>query len=347
MPVISRTIRASAIPGLAAIAITACGSQSSASDGANAATPAKGAAASSAVLAQAAQAAPAVASQTALPITQGLYIADYSSSCASADVVFFYDGANYGYILQALPGDRMNSARPASAEIHHIQRAGASTRGGKDYDSNFNGFTRIWKAESVGNEVQGVKATGTGRFIWREGSLSARQMEYDDATYQKCVFPQLSPLMQAAVRQYRPQLASGAAPQASAGAQAPGTVASLPIEKGYWAVDMSCAQAIREADPYGLPDDIPFTYLDEKIDYLGALAIKRYEALGGNRYRLHGRASYGNGEPIEVPSRTDIIVNSRTSFTASSNDSMGSSTNRYTHCPTSQIPAAIRESFEG
>jgi len=338
MPAVSRT---SVVLSLAALAVTACGSQSSASD--NAAAPAKGRAA---VPTQAAQVAPAAASRAAMPIEQGLYIGDYSESCAKADVAFFYDGANYGYILQALPGDRMNSPRPARVETHPILRSGASTRGSKDYDPNFDGFTRVWTADAVGNEVQGAKAAGTGRFIWREGSPSARQMEYGDTTYRKCTFAQLSAPMQAAVRQFRPQLTNGAASPAGAGEQTPGNVDFLPIEKGYWAQNMSCAQAIREADPDGLPDDIPFTYLDEKIDYLGALDVKRHEVLGGNRYRLHGRASYGNGEPIEVPSRTDIVVNSRTSFTAMSNDSMGSSTTRYTHCPTSQIPRAVRDIFE-
>lgn len=71
------------------------------------------------------------------------------------------------------------------------------------------------------------------------------------------------------------------------------------------------------------PKPWPFERLDEKIEYLGALAVKLYEALGSNRYRLDGRASYGNGEPIEVTSRTDIIVNSHTSFTTTSNDAWG------------------------
>ncbi|ALC13285.1 hypothetical protein LH20_15110 [Sphingopyxis sp. 113P3] len=353
MPTVSCIMRGAATLALGAVAATGCGSQSATGDSANATTPAKGDAMNAVALAQPAQTAPAAASQTALPIAQGLYIADYSRSCSAATELFFYDGRSIGYIQQALPGNNMNSPRDASVEMHTIRRTGTAARGSKEYEADLTGFTRIWLTDDIVSnagfpiEARGVKPTREGEFVMREGSMSARQMEYDDTTYRKCALPQLSSQMQATVRQFRPQLASGAAPQASASAQTPGTVTSLPIEKGYWAIDMSCAQAIRQADPDGLPDDIPFEHLDEKIDYLGELAVKRYEALGGNRYRLHGRASYGNGEPIEVPSRTDIIVNSRTSFTATSNDSMGSSITRYTHCPTSQIPSAIREIFEG
>lgn len=333
MPIISNAIRAGTVFGLAAFAMTACGSQSAASDNADATAPAKGSAASAAVPTQAAQTAPAAASQMALPIAQGIYADVESGGCANAPYIFFYDGTNIGNVSQTM-----------GAEVHKIQRVG---RGGKDADADFTGFMRVWKADDAGGEVQGAKATGPGRFIWREGSPSAHRMEVFDTTYQKCAFAQLPAQMQATVRQHRPQLASAAAPQPGAGAPAPGTVATLPIEKGYWAIDMNCAQAIREADPNGISDDIPFTLLDEKIDYLGALAVKRQEALGGNRYRLHGQASYGNGDPIPVPSRTDIVINSRTSFTAMSKDSMGSSTTRYTHCPTAQIPRAIREIYEG
>lgn len=315
--------------GFTAFAVTACGSPSSANDSADTAAPATGAAAHAAL----AQAGPAAASHTTLPIEQGIYADVESGGCASAPYIFFYDGKNIGNISQTM-----------GAEVHQIRRVGA---GGKDADADFTGFTRVWKADDMGGEVQGAKATGPGRFVWREGSPSARQMEVFDTTYQKCAFAQLSTQMQAVVRQHRPQLISAAVPQAASEAQAPGTVALVPIEKGYWAMDMSCAQAIREADPDGLPDDLPFTYLEDRIDYLGQLAVNRYESLGGNRYRLHGQASYGNGEPIQVPSRTDIIVNSRTAFTATSNDRMGSSTARYTHCPTSQIPGAVREIFEG
>lgn len=318
------------------ILLAACGSQSATGDSANAATPAKGDAMNAVALAQAA---PAAGAQTALPIAQGLYIADYMGSCAAADAAFFYDGGNYGYILQALPGDRMNSARPASAEIHHIQRVGTPTRGSADYDANFTGFTRIWTADSVGSEVQGVKAAGAGRFTWREGSASARQMEYDDTTYQQCAFTQMSPQMQAAVRQYRLQLAGGAAPRASAGAQAPGRVAFPPIEKGYWAEDISCAAVVRNFDDYAA-GDAPLHFLSDKSGSLSAnFEVQRYEALGGNRYRLHGRWHNENGSEA---GHQDITVASRTRFT-----SEGELGGQYEHCPTSQIPSAIREIFEG
>jgi hypothetical protein len=321
MPAISR---ASAILGLAALAVTACGSQSSANDNANAAAPASDAVATP-------------GSETALPIEQGVYIGDYMDSCASADTVFFYDGAAYGHILQATAGDRMNSARPASAEIYPIRRAGIPTRGASDYDPNFVGFTRVWKAEDVGTEVQGVKATGPDRFIWREGSASARQMEYDDTTYRKCAFAQLSPQMQATVRQYRPQLDGGLGTQASAGAQAPSRVAFPPIEQGYWTWSASCAQAIRNNE---------LIYIDDKR-WSGA-DILRVNDLGGNRYRLYTSFMDEDGpvvEPnLENNDKETLTIHSRTRFSGMRDDD--TSPTNYIHCPTSQIPASVRRDYE-
>lgn len=315
-----------------AMMLSSCGSQSSASDSANTATPAQGGAMNAVALTQAAQGAPAAAAQTALPIEQGLYISDYSGSCASADLAFFYDGSNYGYISQALSGDRMNSARPASAEINRIQRVGVPTRGSADHDANFSGFTRIWRAGAVGNEVQGVKATGTGRFIWREGSLSARQMEYDDTAYQTCGFAQLSSQMQAAVRQYRPQLASGPAPQASIAMQAAtGGAPALPVSKGYYAANVSCAEATTDSTDL-------LIYLDEKrlASFDGSQRIQRVEALGGNRYRVSTRSADGHVF-------SDVYtVNGSGSFTIATSDGHRSN---YTHCPTVQLPRAEREEW--
>ncbi|MGV1685114.1 hypothetical protein [Sphingopyxis sp. NJF-3] len=331
---------ATGVLGFAAF-VTACGSQSAASDNAEAGPLTKGAAATAVMAAQGAQAAPAAASQTALPIGQGLYIADYIESCASADVLFFYDGSHYGDILRALPGDPMNSARPASADIYRIQRVSTPARGGKDQDAAFAGFTRIWKAEAVGGEVQGVKATGTGHFTWREGSPSARQMEYDDTTYRKCAFAQLSPQMQAAVRQFRPQLAGGGAQQAGASLQTPAGTAFPPIEKGYWTWSASCAQAIRENE---------LIYIDDKT-WSGA-EILRINALGGNRYRLYTSFMDDAGPVIspdlEENDKSVLTIISPVSFTSLSEDSgMANTAIKYTHCPTATIPAAIRKDYEG
>lgn len=334
----SSILRSVATLAIGAVAVTGCGSQSTAaSDSANAATPAKGGGTATAAVALT-QAVPAAGAQTALPIAQGLYIADYMGSCAAADAAFFYDGGNYGYILQALPGDRMNSARPASAEIHRVQRVGTPARGSADYDANFTGFTRIWTADSAGNEVQGVKAAGAGGFTWRDGSASARQMEYDDTTYQQCAFTQLSPQMQAAVRQYRPLLAGGATSQASAGTQAPGRVAFPPIEKGYWTWSGSCAQAIRGNE---------LIYIDDKT-WSGA-DILRINALGGNRYRIY-TSFMDDAGPVVAPNLEDndketLTIHSRTSFSGARDDD--DSPTNYIHCPTSQIPASIRRDYEG
>jgi hypothetical protein len=164
-------------------------------------------------------------------------------------------------------------------------------------------------------------------------------MEVFDTTYQKCAFAQLSAPMQATVRQHRPQLASGGAPQASAGTQTPGKVAFPPIEKGYWAEDISCAEVIRHYDEYAA-GDAPLYYLSDRSGSLSAnFEVQRYEALGGNRYRLQGRWHNENGSET---GHQDITVASRTRFT-----SEGELGGQYEYCPTSQIPASIRRDYEG
>ncbi|MGR4889995.1 hypothetical protein ACIPPQ_03115 [Sphingopyxis sp. LARHCG72] len=146
-----------ALIGVAACMVTACGSESSASDRANAAPVTSGTTKGFA-LAQAAQAAPSVASQAALPIEQGLYIAGYktpegfymsidddgpvpANACAGATDVFFYDGANAGEVGMDESGHWTNNAV-------RISRVGPAR---KSLDAELarasRGFTLVWDAE--------------------------------------------------------------------------------------------------------------------------------------------------------------------------------------------------------
>lgn len=109
-----------------------------------------------------------------------------------------------------------------------------------------------------------------------------------------------------------------------------------PIETGYWAGGVSCAEAIEEAAELP-PDQGSLWYIDGKGGWIGRFEIQRYVALGGNRYRLTGR---DHTEIGSSPGQMDIAINSRTSFTDTRYGG------RYTHCPTSTIPRAIRSDFE-
>lgn len=109
-----------------------------------------------------------------------------------------------------------------------------------------------------------------------------------------------------------------------------------PIEPGYWAGGVSCAEAIEEAAELP-PDQASLYYLDARGGWIGRFEIQRYASIGGNRYRMTGRDHNENGSS---PGQMDITVNNRTSFT---DPRYGG---RYTHCPTSTIPRAIRADFE-
>lgn len=123
-------------------------------------------------------------------------------------------------------------------------------------------------------------------------------------------------------------------------APAAGNASFPPIEPGYWAGGVSCAEAIEEAAELP-PDQASLHYLDARGGSIGRFEIQRYAALGGNRYRLIGREHTEIGSS---PGQMNITVNSRTSFTAAYSDGYSGS---FTHCPTSTIPRAIRADFGG
>jgi hypothetical protein len=112
--------------------------------------------------------------------------------------------------------------------------------------------------------------------------------------------------------------------RAAATASAPtqgGAIAFPPIEKGYYAIGVSCAQAIADGGEL-------LAYLDERrfASFDGGQRVEGFEAFGGNRYRMRG------------PDLT-VALDGRGGFTSVEYG------DRYTHCPTAQVPRAIREEW--
>ena len=316
-------ISRSGIVGLAVIAVAACGSQSPANNSANAATPTTKSAANAAGI-------PAVVAGT-LPIEQGIYGSVEGGSCARASLVFFYDGANYGYVKQADPGP---DGAGAYSEVNPIHRVGTAAPQSDFYD-HYRGYTLVWNMENADREedILGIKAGSHGGFTSIEVSRggAGREMISEEA-YQKCGFDQLSPGMQATIRAERPQLAGAATGQAGTRPPIEASVAFPPIEKGYYAIQMSCSEAV--ADPY-----LTLVYIDEKrmsagdggTDTLG------FRNLGNGRYERSYRAIDPDGK--SYTDRGVIAVNSRTSFTVEYDDGEHIT---HTHCPTTQIPKSER-----
>lgn len=108
---------------------------------------------------------------------------------------------------------------------------------------------------------------------------------------------------------------------ASAGAPTQGPTAFPPIEKGYYAIGASCAQAIADGGDL-------LAYLDERrfASFDGGQRVEGFDALGGDRYRIRG---------VDLT----IALDGRGGF---SSVEYG---DRYTHCPTAQVPRAIREEW--
>ena len=272
----------------------------------------------------------------ALPVEQGIYVDVTNGGCARTAFVFFYDGANYGDVSHAEPaGDSYSS-------VYRIARVGSPPRGSEFYE-DYRGYTAVWNTENADDAdmenlddekwILGVKALGNGQFMTIQTGIAGatgRTMT-SEATYQKCSFAQLSQQMQAAIRVERPQLA-GASIAAGAAAPAQNSAAAFPpIEKGYYAIGVSCAQAIT-----GGGDQL--AYLEERrfASFDGGQQIQGFDALGGDRYRIR-KTSFDEND---TPSRVDsvIAVNGRTSFTNEYGD-------RHTYCPTAQIPPAIRQEW--
>lgn len=317
---------------LAAISVTACGSESNANAAADrpSEAPRQTALAESSRSSAAPQAARAAA---ALPIERGIY-AEIGQGCTRSTRIFFYDGAEYGEIGQARPEvSGHQSATPAYSDVYRIERVGSPAPGSDGYDENFLGFTRVWNNENAQDEFDGligIRPSGSGRFTKREGGYGATGAYHGrDDTYQKCNFAQLSPQMQAAVRAERASLAGGP-PPVKPGTPAAGKIAFPPIEKGYYAINMNCAQAIADGGDM-------IAYFDEKRfgAWDGFAQIQGFESLGGNRYRVDDRSRDENGK--WTPGSFVIIVNGRTGFTREEDGV------RHHFCPASQVPASIKQ----
>lgn len=312
----------------------------------------------SAVTSSFAGAAPAAASRTALPIEKGIYFADYSGSCAKATEVFFYDGAAYGYIIQALPGNRMNSPRDAALETHMISRTGASTRGSKDYEPNLVGFTRIWTTDDFISEAgfpmdaRGIKAGAAGGFIFREGSMSARRMEYSDTTYGKCAVSQLSPAMQATVRKYRPALANGAPPPGNINTNAQpkptaGTSSSaIPLQAGYYAyvegTFSTCSKPVTtpmyfDGSRFWEESDVS----DPKHEYSSQAVTWQMAGPGRFRIAYRTRDEDGRWEPSLAVNEYVLTGSQSFTFVGAVGGPLNSS-EKYQLCSAAQLPAKAR-----
>lgn len=317
---------------LAAASLTACGSESTAASNethGNTATNAT-------VSAQPTASSQTQAAPVGLPIQQGIYVDVMNGGCARTAFVFFYDGANYGDVSHAEPdGDSYSS-------VYRIARVGSPPRGSEFYE-DYRGYTAVWNTENADDEdmenlddekwILGVKALGNGRFMTIQTGIAGAtgKTMSSEATYQKCSFAQLSQQMQAAIRAERPQLAGGAAAASSAAVPAQGNASFPPIERGYYAIGVSCAQAIA-----GGGDQL--AYLDERrfASFDGGQQVQGFDAIGGNRYRIRATSFDEN----DRPSRADsvITVNGRSSFTNEYGD-------RHTYCPPAQVPRAIRQEW--
>lgn len=328
-----------------ACVLAACGSQSEAS-----AVSGRTSASNSNASAQA-------ASRTSLPITPGLFVADYSGSCAAATELYFYDGKSVGYILQAKPGDRMNSPRGASIETHTIRRTGAAARGSKEFQAELVGFTRIWLTDDVPTdsgypfEAKGIKPTNAGGFVMREGSMSARQMEYDDTNYRKCAFSQLSPKMQGTVRQFKPALA-GASPVPTSNRGAPANAAvttsasRIPLAVGYYAYVEGTFSTC--AKPVGSPwyfDGKRFWEIWESKDptYQNSSQPLKWEMVGSDRFRITYRTRDEDGNWDSQRSVSEFVITGPRSFTfVGTVGGPMRSNEKHQLCTPAQLPAKER-----
>lgn len=110
--------------------------------------------------------------------------------------------------------------------------------------------------------------------------------------------------------------------RAAASAGLPTRAAAFPpIEKGYYAIGVSCAQALADGGDL-------LVYLDDRrfVSFDGGQQVEGFEALGGERYRIRG---------VDLT----IALDGRGGFTGVEYG------DRYTHCPTAQVPRTIREEW--
>lgn len=307
--------------GLAIFALTACGSDSTAASNAAQGTAAMNASASAQPKTAAEQAAPAAA----LPIEQGIY-AQANQGCARATEILFYDGTNIGEVKT---NEEWEGNDGPSSSVERIARIGPPrTTPDADFAAASRGFTLAWSAEQDGGDFPSlaVKPAGAGRFA-RLSMSGNTIISYDEDSYQKCTFAQLSPSMQAAIRAERAQLAGGAAAASSAGASAsiPAPIAPFSIRPGHYVpVAAACSTA----------NEMIFYYDGRRAGWidLSPFNANRMEPVAGAR--RSGRdwvVDAATGETLRVQAADRITVG---------DPNTGVETMRW--CPASEVRASAR-----
>lgn len=297
MSTICSVVRVAAL-GIAGLALTACGSESTAASSAAQGSTATHAGAS----AQPKAATRTPPAATTLPIDQGIY-AQARHGCARATEILFYDGTNIGDVQT---NEEWAGNDGPSSSVERIARVGPPRRTpDTDFAAASRGFTMAWSAGQDGGDFPSlaVKPAGAGRF--ERLSMSGNMIiSYDEDSYQKCSFAQLSPQMQAAIRAERPQLADGTAAASSAGASAsiPAPVAPFNIRPGHYVpVRAAC----------GTTSDMIFYYDGRRAGWidLSPFAANRMEPVAGARRRgADWVVDAVTGETLRVQAADKIAV---------------------------------------
>ncbi len=132
-----------------------------------------------------------------LPIAPGLY-AQADEGCARATYVNVYQNDAWGDVSVG------GTNYPGSSHLFPIRRVAPGR----------NGYTNVWWDDnsSVDGDLS-LKPLGGDRFIQRQVSYGSGhiggRVEVSETTYIRCAFDRLSPRMQAAIRQNRPQFVPG------------------------------------------------------------------------------------------------------------------------------------------
>lgn len=321
MPIaFSYTARGAAL-GLAIVALTACGSESTAASNA-----AQGNAAMSAVVSAQPTATPQAAPAAAtLPIDRGIYV-QASQGCARATEILFYDGTNIGEVKT---NDEWEGNDGPSSSVERIARIGPPrTTPDPDFAAASRGFTLAWSAGQDGGDFPSlaVKPAGAGRFarLSRSGNTI---ISYDEDPYQKCGFAQLSLRMQAAIRAERPQLAGAVAAANSAGASASisAPIAPFNIRPGHY---------VPVAAACGTANEMIFYYDGRRAGWidLSPFAANRMEPVASARRRgADWVVDAVTGEILHVQAADKITVG---------DPNTGVETMRW--CPASEVRASAR-----
>lgn len=124
----------------------------------------------------------------------------------------------------------------------------------------------------------------------------------------------------------------------AAPARQSGPVAFPPLPKGYYAVGaVTCAQALAGASADNPPDRLVLFNERTFASFDGGPQIEGFEALGDDRFQVRA-ASYDENDRA---TRADFII----ALQGADGFLIENPAQRYTHCPTSQIPRAIREDW--